>query len=121
MMKDGIARPSSSPWATNVILIKKKDGPMHFVVDYRQLNDVNIKNAYPMPNVRDIINKMKGPWFFNKMDMASAYWAVPIREQDREKTAFYTPQQLPEMCVMAYDLHNSQPIYQCIMDKPWLT
>ena len=78
MMKDGIARPSSSPWATNVILIKKKDGPMHFVVDYRQLNDVNIKNAYPMPNVCDIINKMKGPWFFNKMDMASAYWAVPI-------------------------------------------
>ena len=121
MMKDGIARPSSSPWATNVILIKKKDGPMHFVVDYRQLNDVNIKNAYPMPNVCDIINKMKGPWFFNKMDMASAYWAVPIREQDREKTAFYTSQQLPEMCVMAYDLHNSQPTYQCIMDKPWLT
>ena len=72
MMKDGIARPSSSPWASNVILIKKKDGSMHFIVDYRQLNDVNIKSAYPMPNVCDIIDKTKGAWFFSKMDMANA-------------------------------------------------
>ena len=116
-MKDGIARPSSSPWASDVILVKKKDGSMRFVVDYRQLNDVTIKDAYPMPNVRDIIDKMKGARFLSKMDMVSEYLVVPIREKDRKKTAFYTPQRLLEMCVTAYGLCNSQPIYQRI----WLT
>ena len=120
MMKDGIARPSSSPWASNFILVKSKDGSLCFVVDYRQLNDVTIKDAYPMPNVRGIIDKMKGAQFFSKMDMASAYWAVPIREQDREKTAFYTPQRLLEMCLTAYGLCNSQQTYQRIMDEALL-
>ena len=57
MMKDGIARPSSSPRASNAILVKKKDSSMRFVVDYRQLNDVIIKDAYPMPNVVILLTK----------------------------------------------------------------
>ena len=80
MMNDGIARPSSLPWASNVILIKKKDCSMHFVVDCRQLHNVTTKDAYLMPKVHDIFDKIKGAWFFSKMDMASAYWAVPIQQ-----------------------------------------
>ena len=60
---------------------------------------------------------MKGARFFSKIDMASAYWAVPIREQDREKTVCYTPRWLLEMCVNGYVLCNSQPTYQRIMDE----
>ena len=56
-IKDDIARPSSSPRASNVILVKKKDSSMRFVVDYRQLNDVIIKDAYPMPNVVILLTK----------------------------------------------------------------
>ena len=96
-----MARPSNSPWAHNVILVKKKDNTTHFVVDYRKLNDVTVKDAYPMPNIREILDKMHKSFFFSKIDMTSAYWAVPIKEEDREKTAFMTPRSLYEMCVTA--------------------
>ena len=70
-----------------------------------------------MPNVKEIIDKMKGSKYLSKMDMASAYWAVPIREEDRQKTAFMTPRKLMEMCVTACELCNSQATYQRIMEK----
>ena len=53
MVEDGVARPSNSPWAHNVILVKKKDGIQRFVVDYRELNKVTVKDSYPMPDVRE--------------------------------------------------------------------
>ena len=70
-----------------------------------------------MPNVKDVVDKMSGSLYFNKMDMVSAYWAVPIREEDREKTAFMTLRHLLEMCVAAYGFCNSQATYQRVMDK----
>ena len=117
MIKDGIACLSTSPWASNLLLIKKKDGTTRFIIDYRQLNDVTVKDSYPMPNVREIIDNMKGSKYFSKIDTASAYWTVPIREEDPQKTAFMTPRKLMEMCVTAYELRNSQATYQQIMDK----
>ena len=59
-----------------------------FVVDYRKLNDVTVKDAYPMPNIREILYKMHKSVFFSKMDMASAYWAVPIKEEDSENSIY---------------------------------
>ena len=115
MVEDGVARPSNSPWAHNVILVKEKDGTQRFLVDYRELNKVTVKDSYPMPDVREIIDKMNGSKCFGKVDMASAYWAVPIRESDRHKTAFMTPRGLLEMCVTAYGLCNSQATYQMII------
>ena len=107
MLRNGIIRPSNSPWAHNVILVKKPDGGTRFVVDYRPLNEVTVKDAYPMPNIREIVDKMQGAKYFCKMDMVSAYWAVPIKEEDREKTAFMTPRHVYEMCVTGYGLCNS--------------
>ena len=60
MIRNGIARPSSSLWRSNVILVKEQDGSTRFVIDYRQLNDLMIKDSYPMPNVRDVVDKMSG-------------------------------------------------------------
>ncbi len=117
MLDNDICRPSSSPWSSRVILVKKKDGSMRFVVDYRDLNDVTKKDAYPMPNLKDILDKINGSCYFSKMDMASAYWAVPIREQDKEKTAFSVPRGQYEMNVMAFGLCNSQATYQRLADK----
>ena len=101
MIRNGIARPSSSPWGSNLILVKKQEGSTRFVIDYRQLNDVTIKDSYPMPDVRDVVCKMSGSLYFSKMDMANAYWVVPLKEEDREKIAFMTPRHLLEMCVTA--------------------
>ena len=118
MEKNGIIRPSNSPWAHNVVLVKNgRTGKVRFVVDYRPLNEVTVKDSYPMPNVREIIDKMLGSKYFCTMDMASAYWAVPLKEEDRAKTAFMTPRRLYEMCVTAFGLCNSQATYQRIMDK----
>ena len=117
MLDDGIARKSMSPWGHNVLLAKKKDNSIRFVVDYRDLNDVTIKDSYPMPDVKDMLEKMSNSKYYSKLDMASAYWAVPIREEDREKTAFMTPHGLMEMCVTGYGLCNSQATYQRLIDE----
>ena len=117
MMQNGNIRPSNSPWAHNVILVKKPDGGTRFVINYRPLNEVTIKDAYPMPNIREIVDKMRGAKYFCKMDMASASWAVPVREEEKEKTAFMTPRGLYEMCVTGYGLCNSQSTYQRIVEE----
>ena len=89
MVKNGIASPSASPWGSNVILVKKRDGSMRLAIDYRKLNDVTVNDSYPMPNVRDIVDKMKGSQLFSKMDMASAYWVIPIRGRQGEDCIYH--------------------------------
>ena len=71
-VEDGVTRPSNSPWAHNVILVKTKDGTQRFVVEYRELNKITVKDSHPMPDVCEIIDKMNGSKYFSKVDMASA-------------------------------------------------
>ena len=117
MLKNGICRPSDSPWSSAIILVTKKDGGTRFVVDYRALNDLTRKDAYPMPNPRHILDCLCGDSYFTSLDCASAYWAVPIDERDRPKTAFSTPRGHYEMTRMAFGLCNSQATYQRLMDN----
>ena len=72
MLANGVCRASKSPWCSRVILVSKKDGSTRFVVDYRGLNNVTTKDAYPMPNPKDILDKMHGKTFFSFLDAASA-------------------------------------------------
>lgn len=117
MLDNGICRPSNSPWSSRVILVRKKDSSYRFVVDYRDLNSVTKKDAYPAANWQDILDKMDGSTVFSFLDGASAYWSVPIRECDKEKTAFAVPKGIYEMNVMAFGLCNSQSTYQRVIDK----
>jgi hypothetical protein len=112
MLENGICRPSSSPWSSRVILVKKKDGSWRFVVDYRALNDQTKKDSYPMPQISDIIDLMNGSQFFSVTDGASAYWSVPLTEDSKEKTAFSVPRGLFELNVMTFGLVNAQATYQ---------
>ena len=73
MLENGIIRPSSSSWASRVILVKKKDGTHRFAVDYRDLNDVTKRDAYPMPDPRDVFDRMGGATVFSTLDGAFAY------------------------------------------------
>ena len=77
-MLGGIIRLSTSPWASRVILVKKKDGSHRFAVDYRDLNDMSKRDAYPMPDARDVFDRMGGSTIFSKLDGASAYWCIPM-------------------------------------------
>ena len=117
MLKNGICRPSNSPWSSQVLLSRKKDGTMRFCIDYRKLNDVTIKDDYPMPNIRDLIDEVNGSKFFSCMDMPSAYWHIPMDSESIPKTAFQTPQGKYEMLRMPYGMRNSQATQQRLVDR----
>ena len=111
-----ICRPSKSPWASDVVLVKKKEGSMRFVVDYRRLNTVTKRDEYSLRNPQSIFDKLEGSRFFSKLDIASAYWKIPIAPEDIEKTAFHTPHGLYEMLVMTFGLCNAPATFQRVMD-----
>ena len=80
MLSNGVVRPSSSPWASRVILVQKKDGAKRFVIDFRALNDCTKKDAYPLPDIRDILDKLDSSQFFLA---ASFYTAVYLYQEGR--------------------------------------
>ena len=116
MLKHDIIRPSCSPWNSPLLLVKKKDNSMRFVCDFRGLNDVTKKDNYPLPHIRDVVDKMEGSEFWTTLDAASAYWSMPLDEQDREKTAFAVPRGKYEFNVTPYGLTNAGASYQRLMD-----
>ena len=117
MLDNGICRPSNSPWSSQVLLVKKKDQSMRFVIDYRKLNDCTVRDEYPMPNIKDLMEEVAGSNFFSCMDLPSAYWHVPVEESSIEKTAFEIPKGKFEMLRMPFGLKNSQSTQQRLMDN----
>ena len=112
----GLCQASISPWASNVVLVMKKDGRQRFAIDYRRLNSVTKKDAYGTPQIQAILDRLHGFSYFSVIDISAAYWGVPVREKDVEKTAFNTPRGLFEMKVMPFGLVNAQATFQRLMD-----
>ena len=90
MLASDIIRPSNSPRASPVVMVKKKDGSLRFCVDFRQLNVATIKDAHPLPRIDDLLDVLHGAWWFSTLNLKSGYWQVPIMERDKEKSAFRT-------------------------------
>jgi transposase InsO family protein len=88
MLEQGIISPSSSPWASPVTLVPKKDGTSRFCVDYRRLNAVTRKDRYPLPHIQDIFDTVGKGKVFSVLDLRSGYWQLPVAAEDRCKTAF---------------------------------
>jgi hypothetical protein len=87
LQSKGFIRPSSSPWGAPVLFVEKKDGTQRMCVDYRSLNEVTIKNMYPLPRIEDLFDQMNGASVFSKIDLRSGYHQLKIRESDIPKTA----------------------------------
>ena len=115
MQKHDIIRPSSSPWNAPLLLVKKKDNTMRFVCDFRGLNDVTKKDNYPLPHIRDVIDKMEDCKYWTTLDAAAAYWSMPLAEEDKEKTAFAVARGKYEFNVTPYGLCNAGASYQRLM------
>ena len=109
-------KPSTSPWASPIVLVQKKDGSTWFCVDYRKVNNVTRKDAYPLPRVDDILDTLAGSQWFSTLDLISGYWQVEVKEEDREKTAFCTPDGLFEFEVMPFGLCNAPATFQRLME-----
>ncbi|UYV77104.1 hypothetical protein LAZ67_14003317, partial [Cordylochernes scorpioides] len=117
MLEEGIIRPSSSPWSFPVILVKKRDGKYRFCVDYRKLNEVTVKDVYPIPRIDDVMDSLQGSKYFSAIDLKSGYWQVEIEERDKEKTAFTTAHGLYEFNVMPFGLCNAPATFERNMEN----
>ena len=116
MLANDIIQPSHSPWAAPVVLVRKRDGGLRFCVDYRKLNDLTRKDAYPLPRIDDALDSLNKACWFSTLDLASGYWQVEMDPKDKQKTAFTTRQGLFEFNVLSFGLCNSPSTFQRLMD-----
>ncbi len=104
-----LIEPSHSPWASPVILVRKKDGSYRFCIDYRRLNSITIKDAHPLPRVDDSLDALSVATLFSTLDLSSGYWKIQMDDASREKTAFTTGDSLYHFKVMPMGLTNAPP------------
>src|SRR6266508_1719102 len=120
LLDKGFIRPSSSPWGAPVIFVPKKDGTQRLCVDYRALNDVTIKNKYPLPDIQGLFDQLRGALFFSKIDLRSGYHQLKIRATDIPKTAFVSRYGLYEYTVMSFGLTNAPAYFMYLMNKVFM-
>jgi len=117
-LEKGYIRPSQSPMASPFFFVSKKDaGKLRPCQDYQYLNEWTIKNAYPLPLISEIIDKLKGARYFTKLDVQWGYNNIRIKKGDEWKAAFKTNHGLYEPTVMFFGMCNSPATFQAMMDS----
>ena len=115
MLDKGLIQESTSPWASPVVLAKKKNGEVRFCIDYRGLNQISRHDVYPVPRVDDALGSLKGARWFSTLDLASAYWQIPMDPESSRKAAFTTHRGLFEPKRMPFGLRSAPATMQRLM------
>ena len=117
LLESRVITESSSPYASPIVLVRKKDGSLRLCVDYRLLNSKTRKDAFPLPRIEESLDALSGARWFSTLDLASGYNQVPVSERDRPKTAFCTPFGLFEFNRMPFGLCNAPSTFQRLMQR----
>ncbi|GJQ70538.1 hypothetical protein Trydic_g221, partial [Trypoxylus dichotomus] len=121
MLKQNIIQPSASPWSSPLWVVPKKldasgEKKWRIVIDYRKLNNVTIGDAYPLPNIEDILDQLGHAKYFTTLDLASGYHQIPMKKSDQPKTAFTTPSGQYEFTRMPFGLKTAPSVFQRLMN-----
>ncbi|CAF3386340.1 unnamed protein product [Rotaria socialis] len=117
LLKQGIIEESISPWSSPIVLVRKKDGSVRFCIDFRKLNNVTTKDAFPMPRIDDIFDHLSQAEYYTTIDFKSGYFQVGLDPKDRSKTAFSTRDQHYQFTVLPQGVTNGPPAFQRIVSQ----
>ena len=117
LLRAGLIRESNSPFASGIVMVRKKDGTYRMCIDFRMLNDITIPDAFPLPRTDDLIEALGSARLFSSMDLGSAFWQVGLPEEKKHTTAFATPEGLYEFNRMPFGLCNAAATFQRLMSK----
>jgi hypothetical protein len=116
MLQAGIIEPSTSPWASNLLVVRKKSGDIRLCTDWRQLNACTVKDAYPLPHLQQAMDALVGCSWFSTIDCRQGYHQVEVAEEDRHKTAFYSTRGLMQFRKMGFGMCNAPATFQRLME-----
>jgi len=114
--RNDLIEKAASPWSSNVVMVRKKDGSYRLCVDYRAVNSVTYKDSYPLPHIDTCLGSMDGAQFFSTLDLRAGYHCIPIKVEDRDKTAFITRRGCFRYKVMPFGLTSAPSVFQRLMD-----
>ena len=118
MLDAGVIRPSNSPWCNAVVLVRKKDGSLHFCIDFRKLNSLTVKDSHPLPQICETLESLTGAAHYLTFDMNSGFWQVPMEEESKQYTAFTLGSMgLYECESIPFGLYNAPPTFQRLMQN----
>ncbi|CAF1149684.1 unnamed protein product [Rotaria sp. Silwood1] len=117
LFKQDSIEPSTSPWCSPVVLVRKKDGTTRFCVDYRKLNDITVKDSFPLPRIEDIFDQLSQSTYFTTLDFKNGYFQIPLAIHDRPKTAFSTRDNHYQFKVLPQGVKNGPPTFQRIVNQ----